>query len=120
LDHANYSGEGFVDKFESASPGANIIIGVNADKAGTFKMSIHYANSTGSTSTGSLLVNDANHRLVSFGKLSFPSLTDWDHWSNVSQTVTLTKGLNLITIVRNSNDTGAFNMDYLELKPISM
>ncbi|NQX58690.1 CBM35 domain-containing protein [Paenibacillus qinlingensis] len=114
-DHTSRSGMGFVDQFSGSYPGANVVIGVQAEQTGTYTMGIRYANATGSASTGSFKVTDINNTQISTGTFSLPTLTNWDTWGTVNKTVTLNKGLNLITMTRGSSDTGAFNLDYLEL-----
>ncbi|WP_158442598.1 CBM35 domain-containing protein [Paenibacillus sabinae] len=114
-DHTGRSGEGFVDRLGAETAGANVVIGVNADKAGTYNLGIRYANATGSASTGSYKVSNVNNATLSSGSFSLPTMTNWDQWGTVNKTVTLAQGLNLITISRNAGDTGGFNLDYIEL-----
>jgi hypothetical protein len=114
-DHSNRSGMGFVDKLGNDTPGANVIIGVYAEKTGSYNLAVRYANATGSTSSGSYKITNVNNTQLSAGSLSFPTLANWDTWGTTNATVTLNKGLNLVTIARNAGDTGAFNLDYIEL-----
>ncbi len=114
-DHTGRSGGGFVDRLSSDHVGANVVIGVQADKAGSYNLAVRYANATGSASTGGVTVTNLSGTQISSGTLTLPNLANWDTWGTVNQTVTLQKGLNLITISRGSGNTGSFNLDYIEL-----
>lgn len=114
-NHTGYSGEGFIDKLESGSEGANVVFSVNAASSGNYNLNVRYGNAMGYTSTASYTVNDASGNILDTGKISLPNLSNWDTWGNASITIPLSQGLNLITIARNSDDTGAFNLDYIEL-----
>lgn len=93
----------------------NVVFAVNAAAAGTYSMAVRYGNATGSASTGSYRVTDVAGSQISSGALSFPNLSDWDQWGNVNATVALHEGLNLIATARDSSDTGAFNLDSIDL-----
>ena len=115
-NHSGYSAMGFVDKLEAASAGAMVTFAVQAATAGTYSISYRYANAMGYTSTMTVAVEDTSGNTVQAPfQVSFPSLADWDTWGSVSGTVTLAAGTNLITIARTADDTGAINLNYLEL-----
>ncbi|MDR4945196.1 CBM35 domain-containing protein [Neobacillus cucumis] len=114
-NHNNYSGIGFVDKLEADSAGANVVFAVNAPTDGTYDLNIAYANSMGYNSTATYTIQDSNSNQTSSGKVTLPNLANWNTWSNVHQPITLSAGLNYITIARNADDTGSFNLDYIEL-----
>ena len=108
-DHLNYSGPGFVDKFETT--GAKVFLAVSVPSNGTYKLNVRYANSTGMTRTTSVYVNEAKVR----GQLKMPNLANWDSWSTVSKAVSLNAGVNYIAIQNDSEDNGLFNMDYIQI-----
>jgi alpha-glucosidase len=114
-NHSGYSGMGFVDKLEAGSAGANVLFAVNAPTAGTYDLNIGYANSMGYNGTATYTVQDANSTQTSSGKVTLPNLANWDAWGNAHQPVTLSAGLNYITIERNGDDIGSFNLNYIEL-----
>ncbi len=115
-NHTGYSAMGFVDKLEAASAGASVTFAVQASAAGSHTIHYRYANANGSTGTATVAVEGAARNVINSAfQVSFPALADWNTWATVSGTVTLAAGLNLITIARTSGDTGAFNLNYIEV-----
>ncbi|MCF6093616.1 hypothetical protein L1765_06390 [Microaerobacter geothermalis] len=114
-NHLGYSGEGFIDKLESGSEGSNVVFAVKATSTGNYNLNLRYANAMGYTSTATYTVNDEVNNILGTGKISLPNLNNWDTWGNANLTIPLSQGINLITISRNSDDLGAFNLDYIEL-----
>ncbi|WP_162463136.1 carbohydrate-binding protein [Paenibacillus psychroresistens] len=113
-DHKGYSGFGFVDGLGNV--GAKIVYAVEAPSTGSYPISYRYGNSVGTTSTMKVKVVDENGTSVQPAKtVSFPNLANWDTWSNKSDQISLKKGVNLITIERTAADSGAINLDYIEL-----
>jgi len=115
-DHTGQSGEGFVDQISGDHAGANVVFGVYADYAGTHQVSLHYANSTGMTGSGTINVRNIDNAVISSSNLSLPTLSSWDSWGTATVNLTLNQGLNLITVSREANDQGAFNLDYIDVK----
>ena len=115
-NHGGYTAMGFVDKLEAAEAGASVTFAVQAASAGSHTVSYRYANGGGAASTMTVEVEDASRDVVTSPfQLSFPATADWETWGTVSGTLTLAAGLNLITIARTSGDTGAINLNYIEV-----
>lgn len=121
-NHAGYSGFGFVDKFE-ASSGTNsarpkIVFAVEAPESGSYWFNFKYANATGGDSSATVHVKDGYNKTITDNtSVALPATSSWSSWANKNVELTLTKGLNLITIERTPSDTGAFNLDYIEFTP---
>jgi hypothetical protein len=115
-DHTGRSGNGFVDRLSADYAGANVLFGVYADYAGTHQVSVGYANATGTVSTGKMEVRGVDNQTLSSAALSLPALSTWDNWGNVTVSLNLQQGLNLITVTRGASDTGAFNLDYIDVQ----
>ncbi|MFC0469016.1 carbohydrate-binding protein [Halalkalibacter kiskunsagensis] len=121
-NHNGYSGFGFVDKFE-ASSGTNdvepkVVFAVEAPESGSYWFNFKYANGTGGESTTTVHVKDGHNKTITDNTtVTLPATEDWSSWGNKNVELTLTKGLNLITIERTPSDKGAFNLDYIEFTP---
>lgn len=113
--NASFSAMGYVDQLDGNHPGANVVFAVHAPTTGTYDLNIGYANGNYSSSTATYTVNDSNNNQLATGQVSLPNLTNWSTWGNVQQNIPLSQGLNYITIARNSNDTGSFKLDYIQL-----
>lgn len=114
-DHTGCSGEGFVDQLSGEHAGADVLFGVYADHAGSHRITIRYANATGATSTATIKVKSESNAQVDTAALSLPALSSWNDWGTASVNVTLNQGLNLICIGRETTDTGAFNLDCIDV-----
>ncbi|MFC0216637.1 carbohydrate-binding protein [Paenibacillus chartarius] len=113
-DHTGYNGYGFVDGFGTA--GAKVVVAVEAPADGQYKVNYRYANATGATSTLKASVMNENGSAVQTAKtVSFPAAASWNDWMNKESTLTLKKGVNLVTLQRTAGDAGAINLDYIEL-----
>ncbi|MEX2462336.1 MAG: carbohydrate-binding protein [Paenibacillaceae bacterium] len=113
-NHKGYSGFGFVDGLGNV--GAKIVYAVEVPSDGSFPITYRYANSKGLTSTMKVGVKDElGHSVQAAKPVAFPNLPNWDTWANKSDTITLKKGVNLITIERTNADKGAINLDYIQL-----
>lgn len=119
-DHTGRSANGFVDQLSGDHVGANVLFGVQADYVGTYRVSVRYANATGTVGTGSVEVRGVDNQLVSSSALTLPTLATWDDWGTATVELTLQQGLNLITVTRGQNDTGAFNLDYIDVQASDM
>ena len=115
-DHTGRSGNGFVDQLSGSHAGANVLFGVYADYAGAYRTSVRYANATGAASTGNLQVRNVENQVISSSAISLPSLATWDSWGTSTVNLNLQQGLNLITVTRGAADTGAFNLDYIDVQ----
>lgn len=119
-DHTGHSGNGFVDQLSGDYIGSNVLFGVNVDAAGTYQIGIRYANATGGTSSATLAATTGSAEVISSSSVNLPNLTTWDDWGTVTTTLKLNQGLNLITVTRSDNDSGAFNLDYIDVKPTTL
>ncbi|HEY3870483.1 MAG TPA: TIM-barrel domain-containing protein, partial [Actinocrinis sp.] len=111
-DHSGYTGSGFVAGLSQT--GSAVQQDVSAvPSAGTYQLSVRYANSTGgdgqdTTRTLSTTVNGAPGPAV-----TLPVTASWDTWSTVSVPVSLAAGVNTIGVVMNASDSGNVNVDSL-------
>jgi hypothetical protein len=108
-NHLNFSGSGFVDKFETI--GAKVLFAVSVTTEGTYSLNVKYANATGTTGKASVCINDAKVT----GQLNMPTLANWDTWGTVSKTISLNAGINYIAIQCDSEDKGLFKLDYIQI-----
>jgi hypothetical protein len=117
-DHTGHTGTGFIAGFSST--GSSITQDVSAvPAAGTYRLSVRYANSTGgdgqtTTRTLSTTVNGAAGPTV-----SFPTTASWNAWSTASVNVSLRAGVNTIGIARGSSNSGNVNLDSIAVTPTS-
>ncbi len=103
-DHYFYSGSAFADGMTAV--GAEVKFRVYVPTAGNYKVTMRYANATGSTKTVSTYVNGTD---VATASLS--NLTDWNTWGNYEQTLLLNAGENTIAYRYDSGDSGNINID---------
>ena len=115
-NHTGYSAMGFVDKLEAASAGASVTFAVQSATAGSHPVRYRYANANGSAGTMTVQVQGVARNVINSPfQVSFPNLADWNTWGTVSGTLTLAAGTNLITIARTAGDTGAINLNHIEV-----
>ncbi|MGW8887226.1 carbohydrate-binding protein [Streptomyces sp. NPDC055749] len=115
-NHAGYAGMGFVDKLEAGSEGPTVTFAVQAPSAGTYSIGYRYANGLASASTMTVSVQREDRTQVSGPfQVSFPRLANWDTWGTATGNVQLAAGVNLISIGRTGTDSGAINLNYIEL-----
>lgn len=117
-DHSGHSGYGFVDQLSVDHVGANVVFGVSAPSAGTYQVTVRYANATGGTSDAAIQVRTETGSVVSENVAHLPTLSNWDEWGTASVVVTLAEGINLISVNQNGNSAGSFNLDYIEVTPV--
>ena len=108
-DHLNFSGSGYVDRFDAV--GAKVLFAVSVATKDVYALKVTYANSIGRTCTASIYINDSKLS----EPLSMPTFTSWDMWGTVSKNLELNKGVNYISIQHDSEDIGLFNLDYIQL-----
>jgi hypothetical protein len=106
-DSPGYSGSGFVSDFYN--DGASVTFSINVAVAGTYNVSLRYANAMGSQQQLSLYVNGSQVK-----DSVYPTTSGWDSWSEKAETLTLTAGNNSIMYRRDLND-GRINLDYITL-----
>lgn len=105
-NHAGYTGDGFVDNFADND---GVTFTVSAAQDDDQALRFRYSNG-GSNATRDIFV-DGNY----VGTVSFPSTGGWASWSYAELTVPLKKGIHTITIWKNAANTGAINLDHLDL-----
>lgn len=115
-DHYACSGNGFVDQLSGDHVGANVLFGVNAPYAGSYTITLGYANATGSTSTAVVDVRSISGTTIQSTTVQMPAFASWDVWGEVSVQMPLLEGINLVTVTRGESNTGAFNLDYIDVK----
>ncbi|MEU4928636.1 CBM35 domain-containing protein [Streptomyces yokosukanensis] len=98
---SGYAGSGYLTGF--TAQGAQTQIDTAVPSAGSYAVSVAYANSTGSAQTLSLYLNGIKN-----SQLSLPAGSGW---RTVSTTVTLRSGLNLIGLQHDAGDTGDVAVD---------
>ncbi len=94
---SGYTGSGYLTGF--TAQGAQVVTTTDVPSAGSYPLSVGYANSTGAAQTVSLYLNG-----VKSGQLSLPSGSGWLY--STPQNVTLRSGLNLVTYQHDSGDSG--------------
>jgi uncharacterized protein YjdB len=109
-DHTGYSGTGFVAGYESV--GASVTFNVYAPTAGSYNVTLRYANANGSDKTISIYVNGTKIRQTSLASLSN---SNWDTWGDKVEALTLTAGVNTIMYKYDSGDNGQVNLDYIDI-----
>ncbi|WP_333770236.1 CBM35 domain-containing protein [Streptomyces sp. IBSBF 2435] len=98
---SGYAGSGYLTGF--TAQGAQTQIDTAVPSAGTYAVSVAYANSAGSAQTLSLYLNGIKN-----GQLSLPAGSGW---LSLAKSVTLRSGLNLIGLQHDSGDTGNVAVD---------
>lgn len=109
-DHWNYSGSGFVDGMTSAGAGAEFEITVPKD--GSYEASIRYCNGTQATEDLNLYVNGSYIETISFGSIG----GNWNEWQELTQTLELDEGRNVVALRYDSSNSGNVNLDKLSVK----
>ncbi|MDC0710857.1 glycoside hydrolase family 31 protein [Stigmatella sp. ncwal1] len=107
-DHANFSGSGFVDGY--LKQGVATRFHVRVPTAGSYAVSLRYANATGSAKTLSVYVNGS--KAV---QTSLATLANWDTWAERAETLNLAAGDNIISYQYDASDSGNVNLDALSL-----
>jgi unsaturated rhamnogalacturonyl hydrolase len=90
-DHTDFTGSGFVNTANEA--GAYVEFTVKAPSAGTFTLSLRYANGTGTGRGSSVTVNGAQVATPAFAPTA-----NWDTWAAARVPATLAKGTNLVRV----------------------
>jgi hypothetical protein len=106
-DHTGYTGTGFVGGFGDVNKGtAAVTFTVNVTSAGTYPVTLTYANASGPTQTLSLYVNG-----IKMTQISLPNLANWDTWGTQAQSLALNNGNNTVMYKYDTTDTGNVNLD---------
>ena len=103
-NHTGYTGTGFGDGLSAV--GAKLTFTVNAPSAGSYRVSMRYANGELATRSISVYVNGTRIR-----QTLLPGLANWDMWDFKPEYLALNAGSNTIAYQYDSGDTGNINMD---------
>ena len=115
-NHTGYTGSEFVAGWQQT--GAAITEQVlNVPSAGTYQLSMRYANSTGgdgqtTTRTLSTVVNGKSGPVF-----QLPTTADWNTWTTASVNVALAAGTNTVEIQQSASDSGNVNVDSVAITP---
>ncbi|HEX7064580.1 MAG TPA: glycoside hydrolase family 66 protein [Bacillales bacterium] len=107
MDHAGYTGTGFVDQFAETNDGVSFTVKASTD--GDYALRFHYGNG-GSDASRDVYV-DGEYA----GTVQFDNTGSWDTWDYGELTVHLTPGYHSIVLWYNGSNTGAINLDHLDL-----
>ncbi|NNG34782.1 glycoside hydrolase family 66 protein [Nakamurella aerolata] len=105
-DHPGYTGSGFVDNF--AAPNTGVTTTMRAAATGEATLRIRYAAPT--TTTRTLAVDGATSI-----PLTLPATGSWDTWATATVRFPLKAGLHSVVLWHGGTDSGAVNIDHLEL-----
>ncbi|MNI04431.1 Cycloisomaltooligosaccharide glucanotransferase precursor [compost metagenome] len=106
-DHTGYTGTGFVDQNASSGDGVSFISKATTDD--DYVLRFRYANG-GSNATRDVYVDGKFA-----GTVAFKSTANWDTWAYGELTVHMKEGLHSIVLWYNSTNSGAINLDHLDL-----
>lgn len=106
-NHTGYTGSGFVDGFYSTGDGVSFT--VEADTEDDYVLRFRYANG-GSDATRDVYVNGKYA-----GTLQMDSTGSWGTWGYSELTASLKPGYHHVVIWQNSSNSGAVNLDHLDL-----
>jgi hypothetical protein len=98
---AGYTGSGYLTGF--TAQGARVVVTVNVPSAGSYPVTLRYANATGTTRTISAYVNG-----LRTGQLSTVA---GGGWLSLTQTAALRSGLNLVGYQVDAGDSGNIAVD---------
>jgi alpha-glucosidase (family GH31 glycosyl hydrolase) len=117
-DHSGQTGTGFIDGLQRT--GSSITHDVSAvPSAGTYRLAVRYANSTGGDGANTTRTLSAVVNGVKGPTISFPPTGSWDTWSTAAVDVNLRAGTNSVQIRQDSSDSGNVNLDSLAVIPTS-
>ncbi|MDR0292837.1 MAG: carbohydrate-binding protein [Oscillospiraceae bacterium] len=113
-DHWFYSGSGFAEGLQAA--GAEVEFrDIAVPGAGTYEVSLRYANGNNAARTLNVYVNGAFYTQASLPGLG----SNWNTWGTWTQNMSLRQGQNTISFKFDSGNSGFVNIDSLEVKLIS-
>lgn len=113
-DHSGYRGTGFVDRLSSS--GRGVSWDYEPDSAGTYDITLRYANSMGSTNRWSFQKKIGNTWFhVEYFYL--PNLPSWEHWNEVTISGYLESSVEEVRVYWDSGDGPAINMDEITVVP---
>ena len=108
----NFDGDGYAEALNFVGDGVEL--DVNVSSAGRYDLDIRYAagpDGPASDRTITLFVNGVREQTLEFSRTG-----DWSAWHNSVQDVTLQAGVNTIRFTVASGDSGAVNIDYVDVR----
>ena len=107
-NHTGYSGTGFVDGYNMVT-GASTKFTVNVSSAGSKTVDLRYSAGFMTCTNIDLYVNGTKIKTI-----TCPKTSNWDTWSDETETLSLNNGSNTIEYRSNSNQTNnCINLDYI-------
>jgi hypothetical protein len=108
--NAGYNGTGYVN-FPTTG-GTCTFDNVDGGTGGTHQLTIRYANGSGASRTGALVVNGAS------SSITFPATSSWTAWTTLTVNIALSSGTaNSISLQTNGQDLA--NIDEITVAPVS-
>jgi len=112
-EHPGYSGTGYVMGFWMSST-AEATFTVLTEGSGDYAVKLRYSAGMGTSTNVGFYVNG-----VKIKNLTCPGTGNWQTWSTVSETVTLTGGINEIRYKAESASGNPINLDFIEIIDLS-
>ncbi|WP_104177051.1 TIM-barrel domain-containing protein [Cryobacterium sp. Y50] len=103
-DHAGFTGTGFVDGFSTV--GDSVEVDVWAETTASHSIVLRYANGSGSNATRTIYRNG-----IAVGTITLPPTATWDTWATASLPVSLTVGVQKITVGFATGNATGINLD---------
>lgn len=107
-DHPGYTGQGFVDGFESSGDSVGFTVSILDNS--TYTVKLRYANGSAANAIRGIAV-DGKY----VGKVQFPANGNWDRWEDAEIEVNLKPGIHTIVVYYGEDEYGAINLDNLQI-----
>jgi len=104
VDHAGYTGTGFVDGFASVDD--SVEVDVWAEAAAGYDVVVRYSNGSGQNATRTIYRDG-----VDVGSVTLPPTANWDAWSTATLSVAFSVGAHKIRVGFDSSDSTGINLD---------
>jgi hypothetical protein len=112
-EHGGYSGRGYVDGYGYQGRGASTTLTVGIAAAGSYDVTLRYANATGREMTLSVYVGGT--KLV---QTRLPPLASWSEWGEKTERLRLPEGQTTIAYLYDVGDSGNVNLDRITISPV--
>ncbi|MBC2579496.1 TIM-barrel domain-containing protein [Clostridium sp. DJ247] len=109
-NHTGYTGSGYIESISTADD--KVTFAVDAPKDGDYKFNINYANGDGAAVVNFYGRDKVSGDTIDTKEVELPTTDTLDKWGTAKQSLTLKKGINLITI---QGKTGSINLDSIEM-----
>ncbi len=106
--YMGFSGSGYLSNIAAVDD--KVIFVANTPAAGNYSVTLRYANGNSSDKTLSIYVNG-----IFVLQTSFAPTGNWDKWAVRTETLPLRAGVNTITYLHTSADSGNVNLDYINI-----